>query len=280
MPRRATQSSVGFITNGADDTDLSQVVSYTFSSKLITLDGGQFTVAGALIGATTPTLKWVSDGTTVVLTGAWAGLGTASATATIDVGDGNYKASGQFYVKFDSTLPTAQGIKEVPTSIHKATFNGTDMYVGTTTASLNLTNLPNTGDMGISFEYRTRAVTEIAKRENIVANGNGIAKSTGYILATSAGTISGGIVTGLSAAQSINVVYAMTPGTSDKIWIYYSFVPPQSPTLPSTLSVKMLHVEDRMLSSNLGTGGGNDGQPFFNPLLHIPENSASQKTLT
>jgi hypothetical protein len=159
----ATQTSVGFITNGSDDTDLSQVVSYTFSSKLITLDATQFTVAGALIGTSTPTLKWVSDGTTVVLTGAWTGLGTASATATINVGDGNYQASGQFYIQFDSTLPLAQGLKEVPSSIHKATFNGTDMYVGTTVASLNLTNLASTGAMGISFEYRTRAVTELPR---------------------------------------------------------------------------------------------------------------------
>jgi len=272
----ADQATVGFITNGSDDTDLNQVVSYTFSTQTITLEATH-TDASAVIKNATPVMKWTLDGETVALSGSWSGLGGTTATATLDTGDSHYKASGQFYIEFQITYPSGAGITKVPITVHKITFNGTDMYVGDEISDLNLTNLSSTGSYGIAIENRTRAIVEIARREQLTANGNGIAIASGKVLAASAGTPSGGIVTGLSPSQIIDGVYALTPVTSDKIFLYYAYVPPQTPSLPSTLDLSLLHLDDRLFASNLGTGGGNDGQPWYNPLVHIPENASISK---
>jgi photosystem II stability/assembly factor-like uncharacterized protein len=59
--------------------------------------------------------------------------------------------------------------------------------------------------------------------------------------------------------------------TPDGLLISYNYVPPQCQTnLPSTLSVSPVITPPIMYVSNLGSGGGTEGQPYLTPLQHIP----------
>ena len=118
----------------------------------------------------------------------------------MDAGDGSYQASGEFYVEFDIEYPRGIGLDQVPIQVHKATVNGVALYVGSTVSSLTVANMaPN--EYGIALYFPTRSLQELARRIPVTANANGVAQAPGKILDTSAGSISGPLVTGLSASQ-------------------------------------------------------------------------------
>ena len=269
-----TQEAVGFLDNGSNDTDLSDALAYTHSTRTVTLDATDFH-ADATIADATPTLRWVSNGNTAAITSAgWSGLGTATATAVLNSSNSNYQSSGTFCVEFEVSMPQTTGLSRIPSALHEASLGSTDCYLADDLDDLNLTNLTATGSLGILVDRGTRGVHEVARRASLTANTSGVARAAGRVLATSSGTIAGCLVTGLSSGQAINVVATHTPAATDTLTVFYDHRPPLIPPLPATLKVDMIAMEDALWVSNLGTGGGTRGQPWRNPLLHIPETLA------
>ena len=281
----AAQECSAFMTTGSSTTGLSDVFTYTQSSKEIEVVASEV-AASATVADTTPTVVWTSTGNDAVLTDAgWSGLGTATATATLDNSASTWQSSGEFMISADVTVPAAAALTRVPSEVHSAVFGtGTspNMYVASTLADLNLTNLSSNNANGVLVDGRTRGITEIARRQNgITASAAGVAQADGPILdASGSGTINGRIVTGLSNGQTINVVYGYAPSSnsSNNITVRYSYRPPLTPPLPTTLDLEMLYMEPVLVTSNLGTGGGHRGQPYLSPLLHVPESTTAHTT--
>ena len=274
----ATQECADVMTTGSNDTALSDVFVYTHSSRLITIDASDV-AASATVSASAPKVVWVSTGSTGVITDAgWSGLGTGTATATLATGDSGYQSSGNFMVSADITVPAAAALTKVPSQVHSAIFgSSTSMYVAATRSDLNLTKLTSTGAYGVLIDGRTRGITEIARRESLTASGTTVTAS-GPVLDTSAGTANGSLVTGLSNNQTINVVYGRALSSSEDITVHYSYRPPLTPPLPTTLDLEMLYMEPVIVTSNLGTGGGHRGQPYLNAVLHIPESTTAHSS--
>jgi len=271
-----TTTYVGFITAGSDDSDLSDLVAYTSSNDTVTIDATDAD-SSATVGTRTPVAKWCSDGSAVVLTSAgWTGLGGGSATAVLDSTGTGYQGSGEFYIEFDVDMPSADALTKVPSQVHSAFIGSTACTVVYDEADLNLTEIATNGANGVLIDVATRGITAVVSRATITAGASAtVAKAAGRIRATSGGTISGGLVTGLNNNQSVNVVYDITLTASQTLTVHYSYRPPPSPALPDTLSVRVIHMEDHMYASNLGTGGGTAGQPYLNPILHIPDRSTN-----
>ena len=270
-----TQETAAFLTNGSDDADLGGAITFTNSSKTVTLIAPG-TPSGTVIAATTPVMKWLTTGLTVAITGSWADLGTATASVVIDSGDGNYQASGAFYVDFDVTFPANQGITKVPTAVNRVDIAGSTLfYLDTAIANLTLANITSNGQYGIAIDKASRSILEIVKREQLTADAGGIATANGHVLDASAGSITGPMITGLGALASVNVIRTYTPETSDQIRLFYEYASYQTEDgLPATLDIDVLWLDDYIYFSNLGTGEGTAGQPYTYPLYHIPENSA------
>lgn len=58
--------------------------------------------------------------------------------------------------------------------------------------------------------------------------------------------------------------------------VFYKFRPYQTvENLPSSLKLEIINVSEYVYISNLGTGGGEQGFPYRNPLDHLPVNSSS-----
>ena len=113
------------------------------------------------------------------------------------------------------------------------------------------------------------------------ANAAGILAGTVFYDA-SEGTIDGGFITGITPSTRIGVIRSITPSSTQTLTAFYNWSPSLIPPLPATLAVEMLAMEDVLWTSNLGTGGGTIGQPWTNPLLHIPESVSitSDRSLT
>lgn len=135
----------------------------------------------------------------------------------------------------------ADGLDKVPSEIHSATFTISGSIINGIIIEDRepiLSDFPNNGDRGVVIEGRSRSIANVVRR-----SGNNINNHT--------------------------------LASGDSITINYSYRPSLTPTLPTTLSIEMLYVEPTIITSNLGTGGGNKGQPYLNPLIHVPESTSA-----
>ena len=274
----AAQTYSAFLTTGSDDSGLSDVFDYDHSDREITIDATDV-ATGAVVDEDTPEIRWVSTGDAVVLTSAgWSGLGTASATVVLDTSGSGYQASGEFMIAADIVVPAGGVLTKVPTEVHSATRGSTDMTVVSQASDLNFSNVTGTG-WGLVVDGRTRGIVDVVRRQQVTASGT-TAKASGPIVLVSAGTARGRLITGLSNGDTVDVLYGRNLGTgaADDIEVFYSYRTPMTPALPTTLAIEMLYMEPSIVSSNLGTGGGHRGQPYLNPLLHVPESDDAHTT--
>ena len=140
-------------------------------------------------------------------------------------------------------------------------------------ADLDVADFPTDNQIGAAWD--DRGIAEIVKRATLtVAASQTVAEAAGPVIATSAGTKAGRLVTDLTAGQSIQVLYGYAPPSTESIVADYSFRPQRSPILPTTLAVRILYMEDTLYVSNLGSGLGRPGQPYSAPLRHLPEHSS------
>lgn len=272
-----TVQAVGFIVNGADDDDLAMAVRFSQATKAITLSAEASFGANAQIAAT-PTLRWASSGALVVLTSAgWSGLETATATCTIDDGGADYEATGTICVEFEvQGVPAepdlSRTLSRIPDTLHAASIDSASFncYIAEDRMDLTVANL-GTHAYGILVDRASRGVVDVVKRSTLTAaNAQGIARAPGLVLNAASGTPAGCLVTGLTAGDTPQVVHTYTPQATNTLTVYYDYRPPLTGPLPATLAIEMLAMDNELWVSNLGTGGGSAGQPWRNPLQHLP----------
>ena len=136
-----------------------------------------------------------------------------------------------------------EGLDKVPSAVHGAVLTDSGTNQDTTVIideDASTSNLDD-GYYGILLEGRSRSITNV-----VVRSGSSITNHT--------------------------------PSSGDTITLNYSYRPSLTPPLPSSLSVEMVCVEPVIVTSNLGTGGGNKGQPYLNPMLHTPESTQAHSS--